>query len=174
MSAINTFHLKGVPSASFPEGVEVDRPAVLKSKTLRDMVEDFVGVDTIDIPSHSNDTIFNFFKYVELKDANKKEGDDARNPLVAWETEFFSKFTTGDLFNFLLVANYLDAKLIVQSTVSSVDTTDPANPKTIQTTVDKTVYDPVQDGAKVVANMIKGKTPDELRRNFAIPEGVVV
>lgn len=144
--------IAGQPTTDYPSGVEVDADLALKSKTLRDLIDDFGGLSIftsgqkmpINVPTQKNDNIALVFQYVERAEKNpvpegEKDTVEERGKLKQWEENFFDRVDTGSLFNFILEANFLDIKPALDA------------------------------GCKKVANMIKGKTPEELRMTFAIP-----
>ena len=142
--------LQGAPTAKYPESVEVDRSLAVQSKTINDMLEDFgEGAANVLIPvgQQSNDSIALVFEYMDLNERNpppeKKEGEARSSELQEWEKSFFVNMPMGQLFDFILTSNFLALK-------------------------------PALDAScKTVANLIKGKSPEEIRKTFAIrPEEV--
>src|SRR5437762_8473541 len=116
-----TMLLKGEPTAALPDGVEIDKDVALMSKTLSDMIEDFGGqAGDVNIPNHTNDTIYEFFQYVNLKKANPeeppKEGEK-KTALLPWQQEYLTKLKDTSMkrvFDSLLLANYLDIKPVLE------------------------------------------------------------
>ena len=150
-----TILITGQPTTNYPNGVEVSAKLALKSKTLSDTIEDFGGVDVvtnlpINIENQTNDDVALVFQYMAfledyleknpVPEGGEKETSEERGKLKPWEDQFFNKISMKSLFNFILISNYL----------------------AIKPTLDA--------GSKRVANMIKGKTADEIRKTFAITE----
>jgi len=128
----------------FPNGIEVDISLALQSVHIKDLVENFGGIDKlggrIDLKSdQDNDSISRVFMYVDLASKNPVVNDDTeRAKMAPWEIAFFDSISTKDLFNFILASNYLDIKTSLNAS------------------------------CKRVANMIKGKTPEEIRKTFEV------
>jgi hypothetical protein len=79
-------------------------------------------------------------KVIEFASQHQDEdaSDDERVKLTEWDQEFFKMMDQESIFKIILAANYLDYELLLNS------------------------------GCKIVANMIKGKTPEQIRQTFNI------
>ena len=83
-------------------------------------------------------------------DENKEKRTD---DICSWDADFL-KVDQGTLFELILAANYLDIKVCLPETRLTLLTS------ILQGLLDVT--------CKTVANMIKGKTPEEIRKTFNI------
>jgi S-phase kinase-associated protein 1 len=77
-------------------------------------------------------------KEVEEEEEEVKKSKTDTCELTDWEKTFFKDFENDKLFDFILASNYLDVKPALEA------------------------------ACKVVANKIKGKTPEEIRKEFDI------
>lgn len=156
---MSTVTLQAVPTDRYPTGVTLTKDLVMRSETLKNIIEDFQGSvseipvgDSSDPENQNNDVVAAVFEYLLLSDQHpqeKKEGEEPRiksSELADWEKEFFdnlgksSKHPTKVLFNLILAANFLDVKPVVKATAAKI------------------------------ASMIKGKTPEQIRETFLIKE----
>ena len=146
-----------LPSNNGVVTLELGQRIAFRSRVLMDRIEDMSRVRTtsagefideeVVIPMTNDDPIAfkamaDVFAYVGEylnRDPNGKETREV-GELQEWEIDFFKPFTQGDLFNFLIQADFLDIK-------RALDT-----------------------GALIVAKEIQGKTPEKLRYVFKIPQ----
>jgi len=124
--------------------VEVSTNVANMSKTIKDMLEDFAGATDTPIPLHNVSSkilqkVVEYCKHHESTPAPKT--DDKKDDKKDDISEWDKNFCNVDqstLFELILAANYLDIKPLLDVT------------------------------CKTVANMIKGKTPEEIRKHFNI------
>lgn len=146
MAAVS-FIVKGAPTSRYPTGVEIDRNLALQSVTIKNLVEDMPSVNEYELVNAtgepaSNDVVALIFTYLDNHNKNvtsEPEVKPSDSKMQPWEEDFFRDVALPDLFNFILLANSLDIKPALNA------------------------------GCKQVANMIKGKTPEEIRKTFQIP-----
>ena len=113
-----------------------------KSVTIKNMLED-IGDDpnSIPLPNVNGKILDLVIKYIEhhANDAEPTETKDEKNTSdISGWDADFIKIDQATLFELILAANYLDIKSLLDLTCKSV------------------------------ANMIKGKTPEEIRKTFSI------
>ncbi|KIM48730.1 hypothetical protein M413DRAFT_437904 [Hebeloma cylindrosporum] len=127
---------------------KVDREVVERSVLIKNMLED-VGESeqAIPLPNVSSSVMKKVLEYCEhhrgepLPSADADQSQDETRKRTTDISEWDQKFITVDqemLFEIILAANYLDIKSLLDV------------------------------GCKTVANMIKGKTPEEIRKLFNI------
>lgn len=127
---------------------KVDREVVERSVLIKNMLED-VGESeqAIPLPNVSSSVMKKVLEYCEhhrgepLPSADVDQSQDETRKRTTDISEWDQKFITVDqemLFEIILAANYLDIKSLLDV------------------------------GCKTVANMIKGKTPEEIRKTFNI------
>ncbi|KAK9765253.1 hypothetical protein K7432_006566 [Basidiobolus ranarum] len=127
------------------EGTEfvVERKVIEKSVLIKMMLEDVGESDTaIPLPNVSGPILSKVVEYCAHHKEDPVENDDDTKPKTSDDIEEwdyeFCKVDQGTLFELILAANYLDIKPLLDLT------------------------------CKTVANMIKGKTPEEIRKTFNI------
>ncbi|ORY80033.1 S-phase kinase-associated protein 1A-like protein [Protomyces lactucae-debilis] len=137
-------------TSSDNESFQVDLEVAEKSVLIKNMVEDIGEDDTVvPLPNVNANVLKKVLEWCEhhRKDPNPdREDDNANNALAKKQSstdmsEWDQKFMAVDqemLFEIILAANYMDIKPLLDC------------------------------GCKTVANMIKGKTPDEIRKTFNI------
>ncbi|KAJ7733719.1 Skp1 family, dimerization domain-containing protein [Mycena olivaceomarginata] len=123
-------------------------PVVERSVLIRNMLEDLgVRDEPIPLPNVSSSVLKKVLEYCEhhmsepLPDADSDHSQDETRKRTTDISEWDQKFILVDedmLFEIILAANYLDIKQLLDV------------------------------GCKTVANMIKGKTPEEIRKLFNI------
>jgi len=129
--------------SSDEEMFEVDQEVASKSQMIRDMIED-TGIDApIPLPNVSSKILAKVIEYCKYHVAVETAAKDEEKPKTPDEdvTNWDSEFVKVDqstLFELILAANYLNIKPLLDLTCLTV------------------------------ANMIKGKTPEEIRRTFNI------
>lgn len=119
----------------------------MQSLTLKNMVEDLSETDTtIPLPNVTGSILSKVIEYCKFHvDAEKKVGTGADEKPGKSEEDVkawdaeFVKVDQGTLFELILAANYLNIKSMLELT------------------------------CQTVANLIKGKTPEEIRKTFNIP-----
>ncbi|KAI9741840.1 MAG: hypothetical protein M1834_000228 [Cirrosporium novae-zelandiae] len=127
------------------ETITVDRAVAEKSVLIKNLLEDIPGTsEDIPIPNVTGSVLKKVIEWCEHHKADppapNDDDSDSRKKTTDIE-EWDSKFMAVDqemLFEIILAANYLDIKALLDT------------------------------GCKVVANMIKGKTPEEIRKTFNI------
>lgn len=142
--------------------VEVDSDLALQSVTISNLIEDFGGLEMVEkIPLSNIDCaiVTNIFSHLstwkgqtEVKDKdgsmkkfNEIATTDIREiPLQDWEKTFFDQMDMESRFNFILAANTLDIKPSLNAI------------------------------AMYIASLIKGKTPEEIRSTFVVPQTAAV
>lgn len=125
---------------------EVERDVAQQSVTIKNMLEDFEGTDAaIPLPNVKGDILKRVIEYCEyhLKNPEPQTDSDSKK-LEDSSTDIsdwdkkFCDVEQSTLFELILAANFLDIKPLLDVT------------------------------CKTVANMIKGKTPEEIRKTFNI------
>ncbi|RSH81188.1 uncharacterized protein EHS24_008625 [Apiotrichum porosum] len=130
------------------ETYTVERKVAERSNLIKSMIEDLPGQsdEPIPLPNVSSSVLTKVLEYCDhhknepLPAADSNDADDARRK-ASEIGEWDAKFIQVDqemLFEIILAANYLDIKPLLDV------------------------------GCKTVANMIKGKTPEEIRKLFNI------
>lgn len=114
-----------------------------RSVTIRNMIDDLggdTGVDEIPLVNVDSKTLEDILKFLEEFYDGKPENPDPKSlePLKDTWSTKYAGYDQAVLFNVILAANYLDIKDLLDVT------------------------------CKAVANMIKGKTPEEIRKTFNI------
>lgn len=122
---------------------KVDIAAALKSETIKNLIED-AGTDfPIPLPNVRSSIlakVIEHAKYHVLNPVPIEVSSEGKrtDDICEWDKEFCSKFDQPTLFELILAANYLDMKELLDLT------------------------------CKTVANTIKGKTPEEIKKTFNI------
>ena len=122
---------------------EIANMLVTVSHMLVDLGEE--NDSPIPLPNVTGSVLGKCIKYCELYNTHVSTADDESETtkkdtkeLDKWEVEFFKDIEQSPLFEIILAANYLDINCLLQS------------------------------ACKTVANMIKGKTPEQIRDLFDI------
>lgn len=128
----------------------VDEEVASQSQMIRNMIED-TGVDApIPIANVSSEILSKVIEYCyyhvtlkgsteakESENKGSKESDVTKSSdETTWDSDFVSQLDMTTLFEIILAANYLNIKALLDLT------------------------------CRTVANMIKGKTPEEIRKTF--------
>lgn len=112
------------------------------SQTIKNLIEDAGVSNPIPLPNVTGKTLSKVVEYMkhhtEHPTAVSEKTDDKRTDDITEWDLDFCKIDQPSLFELILAANYLDAKELLDLT------------------------------CKTVANMIKGKTPEEIRKTFNI------
>jgi S-phase kinase-associated protein 1 len=148
-------------SIILPDGmVHLRRETARASKTLTDLMDDFgdakVQLEYNTTPMSVIRSLFSFSNLIATNTPAVVPGqvpaEDEKDPknveLADWEKKFFDDLTKNDtdlsgLFDFILAANYFSMEL------------------------------PLHRACLKVANLIKGKTPEQIRATFNIPAEVM-
>jgi S-phase kinase-associated protein 1 len=127
--------------SSDDEMFEVDKEVADKSQMIRNMIEDTGTDNPIPLPNVTSKILAKVIEYCKYHvESAKTDGD---KPVVSEEDKKqwdteFVKVDQATLFELILAANYLNIKELLDLTCLTV------------------------------ANMIKGKTPEEIRKTFNI------
>ncbi|GFR46832.1 hypothetical protein Agub_g8468 [Astrephomene gubernaculifera] len=121
---------------------EVDEDVAFQSQTVKNLVEDAGTDDAIPLPNVSGRILAKVIEYSKYHVEAEKKGADEK-PAKSEEDvkrwdEEFVKVDQATLFDLILAANYLNIKGLLDLT------------------------------CQTVAQMIKGKTPEEIRKHFNI------
>lgn len=141
MSAVPADSVVLVTSDGATYGVPLD--VARRSVTIRNMIDDLgddADVGEIPLVNVDSKTLDDILNFLEKFYADKPENPDPKS-LESLKDTWATRYSALDqavLFNVILAANYLDIK------------------------------DLLDVACKAVANMIKGKTPEEIRRTFNI------
>lgn len=120
---------------------EVDEEVAMESQTVKNMIEDTGAEDSIPLPNVSGKILAKVIEYCKYHvEANKKVDDKAAKSEddIRQWDTEFVKVDQATLFDLILAANYLNIKGLLDLT------------------------------CQTVAHMIKGKTPEEIRKTFNI------
>jgi S-phase kinase-associated protein 1 len=127
--------------SSDDEMFEVEEAVAFESQTVKNMIED-TGVDhPIPLPNVSSKILAKVIEYCKYHVDNQKSTDDkpaTPEDEVKAWDQDFVKVDQATLFDLILAANYLNIKNLLDLT------------------------------CQTVADMIKGKTPEEIRKTFNI------
>ncbi|XP_073142588.1 SKP1-like protein 1A [Henckelia pumila] len=136
-----------VLKSSDGETFEVEELVALESQTIKHMIEDNCADTTIPLPNVTSRILAKVIEYCKkhVEAASKATADGGMcsdNKVVDDELKAFDtefvKVDQGTLFDLILAANYLNIKSLLDLT------------------------------CQTVADMIKGKTPEEIRKTFNI------
>jgi len=137
--------VKLAPSDAPESPIEVPTSVANMSVTIKNMLEDFGGSTDVPIPLHNVTAkilakVVEYCKYHDEHPTPKTEEkkDDKKTDDIIPWDKEFCSVDQATLFELILAANYLDIKPLLDLT------------------------------CKTVANMIKGKTPEEIRKTFNI------
>ncbi|CAA2989556.1 SKP1 1B [Olea europaea subsp. europaea] len=124
------------------EVFEVDEVVALESQTIKHMVEDDCADNVIPLPNVTGKILSKIIEYCKKHvDAASSKPDDkvsANDDDLKAFDADFVKVDQGTLYDLILAANYLNIKSLLDLT------------------------------CQTVADMIKGKTPEEIRKTFDI------
>ncbi|MCL7031454.1 hypothetical protein MKW94_015974 [Papaver nudicaule] len=127
-------------SSSEGDVFEVDESGAMLSQLLKNLVEDDCAGNVIPLANISSDVMERVVVFLEKHGEIKERDYDERQELIEWDEEFI-KDLEGDrktLFDLVLAANYLSARCLLDVT------------------------------CQAVADMIKGQTPEWMRKFFNI------
>ena len=120
---------------------EVEEDVAHESQTIKNMIEDMGSEETIPLPNVSGNILAKVIEYANYHVEARKLINDkpAKSPEDTKAWDAeFLKVDQATLFDLILAANYLNIKALLDLT------------------------------CKAVAEMIKGKTPEEIRKTFNI------
>ncbi|KFK35110.1 hypothetical protein AALP_AA5G237300 [Arabis alpina] len=137
---------KIVLKSSDGESFEVDEAVALQSQTIKHMIEDDCAGDGIPLPNVTGKILAKVVEYCKKHVEVEAEGGDKDvygskeedEALKTWDTEFAKTDDQATLFEIILAANYLNIGGLLDLM------------------------------CKTVADMMRGKTPEEMRTLFNI------
>lgn len=127
--------------SSDDEMFEVDEAVAFESQAVKNMIEDTGKDAVIPLPNVSSKILAKVIEYCKYHVDNQKQGEDkppASEDEIKAWDADFVKVDQATLFDLILAANYLNIKNLLDLT------------------------------CQTVADMIKGKTPEEIRKTFNI------
>ncbi|ESN98740.1 hypothetical protein HELRODRAFT_67291 [Helobdella robusta] len=127
----------------FPVDIEIAKQSVMIKTMLEDLVTDDSDEEPVPLPNVNGSILKRVIQWCTYHkdDPPTPDDDDAKDKRtddICSWDQEFLKVDQGTLFELILAANYLDIKGLLDVT------------------------------CKTVANMIKGKTPEEIRKTFNI------
>ncbi|MQM04121.1 hypothetical protein Taro_036911 [Colocasia esculenta] len=125
------------------EVFEVEEAVAMESQTIRNLIEDECTADAIPLPNVAGRILAKVIEFCKKHvESAAKKGDESADRVVDDELKTwdadFVKVDQATLFDLILAANYLNIKSLLDLT------------------------------CQTVADMIKGKTPEEIRKTFNI------
>jgi S-phase kinase-associated protein 1 len=126
---------------------QITKEVAEMSTTIKNMLDDFEGSGSnfpIPLPNVLGQHLALVIKYCEYHlehptpVSEEKKDEKRTDDIIQWDLDFCKEFDQTTLFAMILASNYLDIKPLLDLT------------------------------CKTVANMIKGKTPEEIRKTFNI------
>ncbi|CAN4125187.1 unnamed protein product [Withania somnifera] len=127
-----------VLKSSDGETFEVDEAVALESQTIKHMIEDDCANTSIPLPNVTSKILAKVIEYCKRHVEAPKTEDKASEDDLKSFDAEFVKVDQSTLFDLILAANYLNIKSLLDLT------------------------------CQTVADMIKGKTPEEIRKTFNI------
>ena len=127
-----------VLKSSDGETFEVDEAVALESQTIKHMIEDDCADTSIPLPNVTSKILAKVIEYCKRHVDASKTEDKASEDELKTFDADFVKVDQGTLFDLILAANYLNIKSLLDLI------------------------------CQTVADMIKGKTPEEIRKTFNI------
>ncbi|CAH1423414.1 unnamed protein product [Lactuca virosa] len=127
-----------VLKSSDGETFEVEEAVALESQTIKHMIEDDCADTSIPLPNVTSKILSKVIEYCKKHVETPKTDDKAAEDDLKSFDAEFVKVDQGTLFDLILAANYLNIKSLLDLT------------------------------CQTVADMIKGKTPEEIRKTFNI------
>ncbi|GAY42871.1 hypothetical protein CUMW_070250 [Citrus unshiu] len=142
------------------EAFEVDEAVALESQTIKHMIEDDCADNGIPLPNVTSKILSKVIEYckkhVEASKSDDRATSGVDDDLKAWDTDFV-KVDQATLFDLILVfSTYIPVSILGTGTLLLKA----ANYLNIKSLLDLT--------CQTVADMIKGKTPEEIRKTFNI------
>ncbi|XP_062023028.1 SKP1-like protein 1A [Rosa rugosa] len=139
---MSTENKKLILNSSDGEKFEIDEAVGLESQTIKHMVEDGCADNAIPLPNVTGVILAKVIEYCKRHVEDKEsKNEDNKNDKEESLKKFDAEFVKVDrnvLFDLILAANYLNIKGLLDLT------------------------------CQTVADMIKGKTPEEIRKTFNI------
>ncbi|XP_047336648.1 SKP1-like protein 1B [Impatiens glandulifera] len=129
---------KIVLNSSDDQTFEMDEIVAHQSQTLRHMIEDSCADTVIPVPNITGKIMAKVIEYCNRHAEKLKSEEKTFEEELKKFDEDFVQVDQGILFDLIMAANYLEIKTLLDLT------------------------------CQAVANMIKGKTPEEIRRTFNI------
>uniref|UniRef100_A0A5B6YPC3 SKP1-like protein n=1 Tax=Davidia involucrata TaxID=16924 RepID=A0A5B6YPC3_DAVIN len=120
------------------ESFEVEEAVALESQTIKHMIEDDCADSVIPLPNVTSKILAKVIEYCKKHVDTPKPDDRAAEEELKTWDADFVKVDQPTLFDLILAANYLNIKSLLDLT------------------------------CQTVADMIKGKTPEEIRKTFNI------
>ncbi|GMH17852.1 hypothetical protein Nepgr_019693 [Nepenthes gracilis] len=117
---------------------EVDEVVALESQTIKHMIEDDCADSAIPLPNVTGKILSKVIEYCKKHVESLKSEERAADEDIKTWDADFVKVDQNTLFDLILAANYLNIKNLLDLT------------------------------CQTVADMIKGKTPEEIRKTFNI------
>ncbi|PWA37609.1 hypothetical protein CTI12_AA588650 [Artemisia annua] len=129
---------KIVLKSSDNETFELDETVALESQTIKHMIEDDCADSVIPLPNVTGKILSKVVEYCKKHVEAPKDSDKVTEEDLKAFDADFVKVDQGTLFDLILAANYLNIKDLLNLT------------------------------CQTVADMMKGKTPEEIRKTFNI------
>ncbi|ONH97157.1 hypothetical protein PRUPE_7G172700 [Prunus persica] len=120
------------------ESFEVEEAVALESQTIKHMIEDDCADNGIPLPNVTSKILAKVIEYCKKHVDAAKPDEKISEDDLKAWDQDFVKVDQATLFDLILAANYLNIKLLLDLT------------------------------CQTVADMIKGKTPEEIRKTFNI------
>ncbi|KAL6211737.1 hypothetical protein ACLB2K_012798 [Fragaria x ananassa] len=123
------------------EVFEIEETVAVQSQTIKHMVEDDCADNAIPLPNVKGPILARVIEYLKKHVADAEDNKESKKEDVESLKEFDDEFLKVDqsvLFDLILAANYLNIKELLDLT------------------------------CQAVADMIKGKTPEQIRKTFNI------
>ncbi|GMI66084.1 ARABIDOPSIS SKP1 HOMOLOGUE 1, UFO INTERACTING PROTEIN 1, S phase kinase-associated protein 1 [Hibiscus trionum] len=120
------------------ESFEVDEAVALESQTIKHMIEDDCADNGIPLPNVTSKILAKVIEYCKKHVESPKTDDRSADDYLNAWDADFVKVDQATLFDLILAANYLNIKGLLDLT------------------------------CQTVADMIKGKTPEDIRKTFNI------
>ncbi|XP_042508569.1 SKP1-like protein 1B [Macadamia integrifolia] len=120
------------------ETFDVDEAVALESQTIKHMIEDDCADNGIPLPNVTSKILSKVIEYCKKHVETPKADDRTADEELKTWDAEFVKVDQATLFDLILAANYLNIKSLLDLT------------------------------CQTVADMIKGKTPEEIRKTFNI------
>ena len=117
---------------------EVSQEVADKSETIKNLIEDSGAEDVIPLPNVSGKILAKVIEYCKYHVDAHRSTKKTEEEIKAWDAAFIQDVDQQTLFDLILAANYLNIKELLDLTCQKV------------------------------ADMIKGKTPEEIRKQFNI------
>ncbi|XAR59846.1 hypothetical protein NMG60_11015834 [Bertholletia excelsa] len=127
-----------VLKSSDGETFEVEESVAVESQTIKHMIEDNCADNSIPLPNVTSKILAKVIEYCKKHVETPKSDDKSVEDELKNFDAEFVKVDQGTLFELILAANYLNIKSLLDLT------------------------------CQTVADMIKGKTPEEIRKTFNI------